>query len=327
MKSLFPTLIAWACAAGFSAPAVAAGEPNPVVQMIRQTASSNSRLGVCVALQRANAAPTKGDDEKRRIEAIQLVAQKINNRDPHMLRARADAARLGLYGFKTDQNLALSLYKKAKIPDAGLNAALMLYRGTDYSNNAKAAKEILNVLYSSGAATDRTRGPVGGQAHYIAGLIHEGGYAGQVDMKKAFIHFRSSARNSYVPGIYHYLRLIVRNLPELTRAEQQVATQEIRLMTNRWRWQAAEIMMINGDMHAGGWFPDDKDGYFAQYYWRVAQRMGDGSVIPNIQSLLQQRIRRMSNENEDRLQNDVQVALRNVANTKHDLEFSDLCAE
>lgn len=310
-----------------AASAGAAPSMDPVVQMIRQSTGGNARLSVCVTLKLANSQPGHAADEKRRSDAIRTVTQKIKNNDPNMLRARADAARLGLYGFKQDPRLALALYKKARSPDAGFDAALMLYRATDITRDPKTAKAILDVLYASGAAMERTRGAVGGQAHYIAGVIQEGGYAGKVDMKKAFTHYRASARNTYVPGIYQYLRLLIASLPHLTSAEQQVAIQEIRLMTNRWRWQSPEIMMLNGDMFAGGWFPDEKDGYFAQYHWRLAQRMGNGVVIPNIDAVLQQRVKRLSRAKEERIESDVQAALRNIANNKHELEFSDLCTE
>lgn len=283
---------------------------------------------MCVMLKQSNARAGQGGDEKHRADAIRIVAQKIKNNDPNMLRARADAARLGLYGFKQDSQLAFSLYKKARSPDAGFDAALMLYRGSDITRDPQVAKNILDLLYKSGAAAERSRGAVGAQAHYIAGLIQEGGYAGKVDMKKAFMHYRASARNTYVPGIYQYLRLLIQSLPALTSNEQQVAVQEIRLMTNRWRWQSPEIMMLNGDMHAGGWFPDDKDGYFAQYYWRLARQMEGGVVIPSLQDALLRRIKSLPKAKEERLQGDVHAALRNVtSNTKHELEFSDLCTE
>lgn len=152
--------------------------------MIRQSAGGNSRLSMCVMLKQSNTRAGQGGDEKRRSDAIRIVAQKIKNNDPNMLRARADAARLGLYGFKQDSQLAFSLYKKARSPDAGFDAALMLYRGSDITRNPQVAKNILDLLYKSGAAAERSRGAVGAQAHYIAGLIQEGGYAGKVDMKK-----------------------------------------------------------------------------------------------------------------------------------------------
>ena len=300
---------------------------DPVVQAIRQSGGGAGRLEVCHALKKANATVTTVAEQKIKSDAVRFVAQKLKNSDASMLRARADAARKGLYGYRQDSALALMLYEKAKSQEAGLNAALMRYQAADITVNPAVAKQILDTLYKSGAAKERSRGLVGSQAHYLAGLIQEGGYAGERDTKKAFLHYRASARATYVPGIYHYLRLNIESLPKLTDAERQSVIPEVRLMSNRWRWQSADIMMLNGDLYAAGWFPDEADGFFAQYYWRIAQNMGGRKEIKDFDSLIQKRIKRLSKEKEERLEGAVKAAMSNVSNVPHNLEFMDLCAE
>lgn len=322
VKTIFPALI---LAASFSV--VADEVIDPVVQAIRQSNGGGGRLEVCHALKKANATASTVGEQKVRSDSVRFVAQKMKNSDTSMLRARADAARKGLYGYKQDPAMALMLYEKAKSQEAGLNAALMRYQAVDITGNPAAAKQILTTLYKSGAAKERSRGLVGSQAHYLAGLIQEGGYAGESDLKKAFIHYRFSARSTYVPGIYHYLRMSVDSLKKLTDAERQFVIPEVRLMTNRWRWQSADIMMLNGDLYAGGWFPDEADGFFAQYYWRIAQRMGGRKEVRDFDNLIHKRIKQLSKEKEERLEGAVKAAMSNVSNAPHNLEFMDLCAE
>lgn len=302
-------------------------QPDSVVQAVRESVSKDFRLSVCLALRQTNIKPNTPADEKKRADAIRLVAQKMKMLDANILRARADVARKGLYGFKQDQELALSLYERSKSADAGFNAALMLYRRGDATNNTIIAKRILNDLYHSGAAKDQARGIVGAQSHYLAGIIQEAGLAGPADLRKAFLHFRTSARNNYVPGVFHYLRLLIQSLPKLKDGERQFALQEIRLMTNRWRWQSPDIMMLSGDLYAEKWFSDDADGFFAQYYWRIAQKMEGHREIVDFDRVIQGRYKRLSKEKEIRLDEAVQSAMRNVVVAKHDMEFIDLCVE
>ncbi len=262
-----------------------------------------------------------------RRKAIEQVNQRMRLNDPNMLRARGDAARKGLYGFPADERVALKFYERARGQEAGFNAALILYRAAIRDGVDQAtAKRILDVLHRSGASAANSRGMVGAQAHYIAGLLHESGLAGAADTKKAFAHYRSSGRNGYVPGAYHYLRLLSQSLPKLPEAERQVVLQELRMMTNRWRWQSPDIMLLTGDMYANKWFPDD-GGYMAQYHWRMASKMTGHREIQDFDAQLQQRLKKLSVEKEKRLDEAVESGLRNVHNLKHELEFADLCAE
>lgn len=303
------------------------GAADPIVQMIRQSGGANTKLSMCFALQSANMAVNDAAAAKKRSDAVRLVSQKIKSADAGMLRARADVARKGLYGFKKDEAMAQALYERAKNPEAGFNAALMMYQSKSFATSPEVSKRILQVLYKSGAAKESSRGLVGSQAHYLAGKIHETGTAGEVNLKKAFLHYRSSARNTYVPGIFLYLQMLMRSLPKLSEEERQFALQEIRLMTNRWRWQSPDIMVLNGDLYAGKWFPDDSDGFFAQYHWRIAQKMSGKREMQNFDEMLQKRIKRLTKEKESRLDNAVQAAMRNITNNSHDMDFIDLCAE
>lgn len=299
---------------------------DPVVQAIRESAQDTSRLSSCSALAAANKQPGDANEAALRKKAIEQVSQRLKRNEPAMLRARADAARKGLYGFKQDTDLALRLYERAKTPDAGLNAALILFKAAGDPMDAGTAKRILEVLSRSGAAAANSRGPTGAQAHYIAGLVRESGAAGEREEKRAFEHYRTSARNAYVPGAFHYLRLLSQALGKLPDAERNVVLQELRMMMSRWRWQSADIMLLNGDMYAAKWIPDE-DGFLAQYHWRMAQRMGGPKEVRQFDEALKQRLKKLSPEKERRLDEAVESGIRNVMAVKHELEFADLCAE
>ena len=316
-------VVAMACAAG---PLVhATGPVDPVVKAIRDASPDTSRLSSCVLLARANQVAPRSKAEERK-KAIEQVSQKLKRNDVAMLRARADVARKGLYGYKKDEPLALRLYERAKAPEAGFNAALMLYKNQSAPLDAVSAKRILEVLKRSGAADANSRGSVGAQSHYIAGLIYESGLMGPSDVGKAFTHYRASARNAYVPGAYHYLRLVSQSLSKLPETERNAILQEMRMMTNRWRWQSADIMLLNGDMYAAKWIPDD-DGFMAQQHWRMALRMGGSREIPDFENVLKTRIKKLPPDQEKRLEGAVEAGLRNVMRVRHDLEFADLCVE
>lgn len=327
MKKITRIAIFLAAALGVTGAYSAEDGSDSVVQVIRKNGEVNAKLSMCFALQAANIQATNAKEAKKRADAIRLVSQKMKNSDASMLRARADVARKGLYGYKKDLVMAQSLYQRAKGPEAGFNLALMLYQREDFTANPDVAKKILQVLYKSGAGKERSRGLVGSQANYLAGMIQETGLAGDRNLKKAFLHYRTSARNTYVPGVYHYLRMLSQALPKMSEGERQFSLQEIRLMTNRWRWQSPDIMVLNGDLHAGKWFPDDADGFFAQYYWRIAQKMEGKREMQNFDEVLQKRIKRLSGEKEIRLNDAVQAAMKNVANNSHAMDFIDLCVE
>lgn len=316
---------AMVAAAGLITSGQAATSIDPVVQAIRESAQDTSRLSACVLLARANTS-SGSDANKGRRAAIELVSHKLQSNDPSMLRARADAARKGLYGFKQDDALALSLYERTRSAESGWNAALMLYRAAPIPMDSATARRILEILNRSGAAAPNSRGSVGAQAHYVAGLINESGATGQADQRKAFLHYRASARNAYVPGAYHYLRMLSQSLDKLPEAERNGVLQELRMMMTRWRWQSADIMLLNGDMYAAKWIPDD-DGFLAQYHWRMAKRMGNSREISNFDDELATRIKKQTPDKEKRLDDAVEAGLRNVMIIKHDLEFAELCAE
>lgn len=297
-----------------------------VVQAIRESAQDNSRLSSCVALANANKPTSTPESAALRRKSIEQVSGRLKRNEPSMLRARADAARKGLYGFKQDPEMALRLYERAKTPDAGLNAALILFKGSTEPMDAVTAKRIIEVLTRSGAALPNSRGSTGAQAHYMAGLVNESGATGDADPKRAFEHYRASARNGYVPGAFHYLRLLSQTLPKLPESERSVVMQELRMMMTRWRWQSADIMLLNGDMYAGKWIPDD-DGFLAQYHWRMAQRMGGPKEVRDFEDALKTRLKKLSPEKEKRLEEAVESGIRNVMSVKHDLEFADLCTE
>ncbi|MBV7542112.1 hypothetical protein KW835_13525 [Acidovorax sp. sic0104] len=293
---------------------------------MRESAQDNSRLSSCVALANANKQASTPQAIATRRKAIEQVSARLKRNEPAMLRARADAARKGLYGFKQDPDTALRLYERAKIPDAGLNAALILFKAARDPMDPETGKRIIDVLNRSGAALPNSRGSTGSQAHYMAGLVHESGAAGSAEPKKAFEHYRASARNGYVPGAFHYLRLLSQTLEKLPESERSVVLQEMRMMMNRWRWQSADIMLLNGDMYAGKWIPDD-EGFLAQYHWRMAQRMGGPKEVRDFDDALKTRLKKLSPEKEKRLDEAVESGIRNVMPVKHELEFADLCAE
>ncbi|KLR58991.1 hypothetical protein [Diaphorobacter sp. J5-51] len=299
-----------------------------VVDVIRKANGGGMQISACSALESINRRTSNPEKEKKRLEAIRFVEQKLKNQDPTMWRARGDVARKGMFGYPKDEASALKFYEKSKAPESGLNAALMLYHTTDIASNPENAKRVINILHRSGASKDDSRGSTGAQAHYIAGIIYEAGATGTADLPRAFKHFRASARNAYVPGAYRYLRLLTQSLPKLSDGERQGALQEIRIMVKRWSWQSPDIMMLHGDLYAGKWFPDEADGFFAQYYWRVASKMTGAKEATDWDEALQKRLKPLSKEKEKRVNEAVDAAMRNnVVNIDHPLEFIDLCVD
>lgn len=302
---------------------------DPVVQAIRKSVGGSSQLSMCAALQWVKKKPQSKDELKKRNDAIRIINQKTKNKDANMLRARGDVFRKGLYGFKQDSAQAFKLYRQANSADAGFNAALMLHQQYDLASkqHPQVAKQILAILNKSGASKKNSKGLTGSQAHYIAGWIHEEGYAGQANLRLAFEHYMASARNSYVPGVYRYLRLVAQSLPYLSESERAAALPEVRLMISRWRYHSRDIMELTGDLYAGRWLPDDDDGFFAQYYWRIAQLMAHTGEKENTEVVFTGKIKKLSKEKEERLISAVQAAKRNIVTADHRMEFIDLCAE
>lgn len=301
-----------------------------VAQAVKESAKDNNRISVCVHLAKANEASNSANTKAKK-EAVDQVTSKLKISDPFMLRARADVARKGLYGYPVDAGMALRMYERAqKTPEAGWNASLMLYHTSGGAINPQLAQRIVGLLNKSGASALNSRGPVAAQAHYLSGLLNETGATGKADEKQAFLHYRASARNAYIPGAYHYLRLLSLSLPKLTEAERAVAMQEIRMMTNRWKWHSPEIMMLTGDLHSSRWLPDE-DGFTAQYHWRLAnrmaQRLGGVTESSDFEGAMRQRIKPMTADKDKRLDEAVEGGLRNATNTKHELEYAELCVE
>ena len=302
----------------------------PVVQAIRKGLTVNNKLSYCSALKAVKEKPKTQDDLKRRNEAAKIINQKLKNKDAAMIRAQADVYRKGLYGYDVDMNKAYKLYASAlKSPDAGFNAALILFNQYKIleTKNVQASKQILSVLQKSGALAKGNKGISAAQANYIAGLVNEYGLAGAVNMKAAFENYKVSARNTYVPGVFKYLQLIAGSLKYLSKNEQAVAMQEVGLMSNRWRFYSKDIMSLTGDLHAAKWFPDDEDGFFAQYYWRIAQLMESGSNKDEYEIRFVGKIKKLSKVKEDRLESAVNAARKKIINTESGMEFVDLCVD
>lgn len=301
-----------------------------VVSAVKESAKDNNRISVCIQLAKANE-PSNRTNASDKKEAVEQVTGKLKIGEPLMLRARGDVARKGLYGYPVDLGMAMRMYERAsRSQEAGWNASLLLYRSAPQGVNPQLALRILTLLEKSGASSFNSRGPVGAQAHYVSGLLNETGVTGKTDVKKAFLHYRASGRNGYIPGAYHYMRLLTQSMSKLTEGERAVALHEVRMMTNRWKWHLPEIMMLTGDLHSSRWFPDD-EGFTAQYHWRMAMRMatrlGGVTETSDFDATMRQRIKPLAVEKEKRLEEAVEAGMRIATTTKHELEFADLCVD
>jgi len=186
--------------------AVAADPAEIIADALKKSGQGNQRLSYCILLAKANApAGTITQVEKKK--AIEAASQKLKMNDPLMMRARADVARLGLYGFPKDENLALRLYLRvSKSPEAAWNAAFMIYRNSREGLSQEHARLILDALGKSGVTSPNAKGLAASYAGYVAGKIEESGAAGNINVERSFVNYRKSARNGYVPGMYHYMR-------------------------------------------------------------------------------------------------------------------------
>ena len=101
-------------------------------------------------------------------------------------------------------------------------------------------------------------------------------------------------------------------------------------VSNRWKWQSPEIMMLTGDLHASRWFPDEEN-FTAQYHWRLSKRMaarpGGVTETTDFEGAMRQRIKAMPADKEKRLEEAVEGGMKNATTTKHELEYSDLCMD
>lgn len=306
---------------------------DPVALAIRAAdqaaGASGAKASACTLLAAARDAKSGMESRDRKV-MLEQIAGKLREGDVSMLRARGDAARMGLYGFQKNEQQALKFYLKAAnagSQEAGYNAALMIYQQARYQPDQATALKILDVLKKSSIADYNVKGVVSAQAHYIAAQIHEAGLSGKKNISDAFLHYRVSARNEYVPGIYNYLRLLSGAMHSLTSDQQQAAIREMRVMTSRWKWSMPDIMRLTGDLYAAGWMQDKSD-FMAQYHWRISWLMDDNGHRQSQVELFQSRIRKMAPEMEKRLDEAVAAALRNNAarSAQTKLKFADLCS-
>ncbi|NVZ11504.1 sel1 repeat family protein [Allochromatium humboldtianum] len=326
---LMGVLQVWSMIGIASARAESAPKGDPVVRALRQSEADKAPSVLnqaCDLLRRAEDSREASVAERQRLLAE--IAGKLRDEQPAMLQARGDAARLGLYGLPKNLKQAERFYTLAaerQSAESGYNAALLLYLNSRQKPNQATAKHILNVLQKSTITHYNVKGIVAAQAHFLAAQIHEQGLAGRKDPGKAFLHYRVSARNGYVPGIYRYLRMLSGSVAKLPEDERMPHVQEMRAMASRWKWASPDIMRLMGDLHAAGWVAD-KDGFYAQYHWRLAARMGGNpgaSVRPPdaIQALPDPALER-------RLNSAVEAALKqNKARPRtYKLEFADVCS-
>lgn len=255
------------------------------------------------------------------------IAFKLKSQNINMLRARADVARKGLYGFEKNPSVSMKYYQEASelgSIEASYNYVLMLLEQSNFKPTQEVANLMLTTLQKNGGLNYNVKGVVSQYARYISGRIYEDGLAGQKDIGQAYILYRDSARSGYVPAAERYISLMLMYLPQMTESQKADGIKEMTMMLNRWKWNSAEMMRLTGDAYASGYLPDTK-GFQAQYHWRIAAMMPGGyGKSPEIMS----RISSMPIENEERLMQSVKSSLKNNAskvNTKKRLEYIDLC--
>lgn len=317
-----------------SAPTTVPAPPtDPVVNALRRSeADAGRRLlnPFCQLLQNAYGSRRATASERQTL--IAEIAGKLRERHPDMLYARGDAALLGLYGLAKNRQDALRFYTLAagaKSPEAGYNAALLLYRHSGPQPQPALAQRMLKLLQKSTAIDYNVKGIVASQAHFLAAQIYERGLTGQKDLGKAFLHYRTSARNGYVPGIERYLRMLLGSVAGLSEAERTPHVQEMRTLASRWKWSSPEIMRLTGDLYVAGWIPDDDGGFYAQYHWRIAARMEQADNPQASVGAYQERIQPMADAvRERRLEDAVNAALKQhpARPATHALEFVNACS-
>lgn len=305
-----------------------APKSDPVVRALRQDAEKDQVVlnQACDLLRRAGESQEASAVDRQRL--LTEIAAKLREKNPAVLQARGDAARLGLYGLPKNLKQALHLYTQAAeapSPESGYNAALLLYLGSRQTPEQATARRILNLLQKSTISNYNVKGSVAAQAHYLAADIYARGLTGRKDLGKAFLHYRVSARNGYVPGVYHYLQMLSRSIAKLSEEERDPHVREMRMLASRWKWSSPEIMRQMGDLHAAGWVAD-KDGFFAQYHWRIAERMNQASETSKRSQEVFKSLPDPAMES--RLQKAVEAALQQnrTPPKNYALEFADVCS-
>lgn len=296
---------------------------DPVVQAMRTTGSSGAISTTCLTLRSALLPAETEAEHKEKANASRKVEKALGKADPRMRMAYADSFLYGLYGLPTDRDRAARMYSKIKSPEAGWNAALLLYQSADISANPELAKQVLHLLKRSTALDDKARGPSSGPASFLAGLILDHGWAGEIDRGEAYRRYRHATNQRYVPAVAYYLTMTIEALPLLKPAEQAHFVHIVRTVARRWRWRSPAAMAILGNLYADGWIESDDKNYYAAYYWRMARLMaeeGDFGELP-----ISGTSPALSEKDEKRLAESVQKDMRNVSLDSPEFDFTTEC--
>lgn len=239
-----------------------------------------------------------------RKQLVQGLAVSLKERDPQTLRARAEVARRGLYGFKIDLKHALKLYlfsAEKGSPVSAYNASLLLYQQIKSRPNAMIASKIIKILALAKIDEDEPQNEAAARGYFILGEIYRHGWTtGQQDLKKAFFHYQKSARKNFFPAVYPYLSLMAGSMNQFDENERLNYQNEMRKLLDRWKWVSIEVMDLAGDIYGSGILPDD--GVMAQFHWRLAMHMrADGASKAKVHSahqrqldpILEKRVERM----------------------------------
>lgn len=264
--------------------------------------------------------------------AVEQFADNLRKGDVQTLRARGDAARLGLFGIKQNIKDSMRFYQTAAqkgSPESSYNIALYLFQQSNYQPNQNDAKKILSLLSNNTNKNYNVKNDTNSFARFIEGQIYQNGWAGEIDSGKAFLAYRSAARSGYVPAVYQYLQYISVAYPKASQSERRELFQEINILTGRWNWASTAIMRITGDFHAMNILPDE-NGFSSQYHWRLAKYIADQN--PNGQQgeieALRARIKTLDPRQEHYLEIAIQSAIKNnqVKATNDELRFISLCS-
>lgn len=307
-KALFPFMFSVFCVLPLQA------QEDPVVNAMRQEGmGSETKNKVCLLM--AEAGGSVKVTPKRRKAAIKQLAANLRDGDVATLRARGDAARLGLYGIKTNLQDSMRFYQAAirqGSAEAAFNVSIYLLQQANYRPDEVVAKKILSTLLKNTVTNYNAKGEMNSHAYFITAQIYQYGWTGEVDLGKAFLAYRASARNGYVPGIYSYLLMLSGAYPKMGEQERRDASQEINILTGRWKWATPGIMRLTGDFHAMNVL-QDQDGFMAQYHWRLARHLATQKPEEFRQELdlLKTRIKTLEPLQERRLESARQAAIKN----------------
>jgi len=330
-RSLACSLICWGalcCSPVFGAEQ----DTDPVIQILRETQRNQSRPlnTVCLHFARLEHPESLLQTE---VDALAtLIANRLKEQDPGFLRARADIARLGLYGIQKNTRQALKYYLMAAQKgswESGYNAALMLYQQSRYRPDVKTARKILKILALSGADQDSLKGLVAAQSQYLAATIYDRGLAGQRDTGKAFKLYRAASNNRYGPAAQRHLEMMVKALSNMSSEDRLLYLNEIETVIYHWKWRNPRVMKITGDLYQAGWF-EDPEGFYSQYHWRLAAHYYGqmGAAGESVRKTLQGQFKVLSNDLlQQRLEKAVQMAIanRDWQPLDRDLHYIDFC--